>query len=80
MSKKYKLPMPNAKLVKKIYKISGMHCPSCATLIECDLEDVGVKAWASYPKEELMVEFDENKIDEKKIIELIKKSGYDSSG
>jgi copper chaperone CopZ len=67
-------------MIKRTFKIKGMHCPSCATLVECDLEDAGVKASASYPKEELMVEFDESKIDEKRIIELIKKSGYDLSG
>lgn len=61
-------------MTKKIYKISGMDCASCAQMIELDLEDAGFKATCSYPKEELEIETDEG--DEKKIHEVIKKSGY----
>lgn len=61
---------------KKIYKISGMDCDSCAKLIELDLEDAGVKASCSYPKETLEIEFDGTKNTENKIKEIISKSGY----
>ncbi len=60
-------------MTKSIYKIHGMDCVSCASLIEMDLEDAGIKASCSYPKETLEVEGDH---DEKKVIEIVKKSGY----
>ena len=64
-------------MTKKTYKLKGMDCASCATLIEMDLEDVGVKASCSYASEILNVEFDENKIKEEKIKQLVKSSGYE---
>ena len=59
--------------MKKIYKISGMNCPSCASLLELDLEDAGVKAKCSYPKSTVEVEEDGNFVNIKKVVE---KSGY----
>ena len=64
-------------MIKKTYKVRGMDCASCATLIEMDLEDVDVKAKCSYPKDLLEVEFDEKKIKEEKIKEVVKRSGYE---
>jgi len=64
-------------MVKKKFKVDGMHCSSCAMVIEGDLEDGGAnKAACSYAKQELEVEFDEKKLDEKKIKEIVQKSGY----
>ena len=60
----------------KIYKIKGMHCASCASMIELDFEDVGIKASCSYPKETLEVDGD---VDPKKIVEIVKNSGYSVS-
>ncbi len=58
-------------------KIEGMHCTSCAMNIDFDLEDLGVKsAKTSYAREETEVEFDSDKVSEKKIVETIKKTGY----
>ena len=48
-------------------------------LIESDLEDVGVKASCSYAKETLEVEFDEAKVNEEKLKDLVKSSGYQLS-
>jgi len=64
--------------MKKTYLIKGMHCNSCATSINDALKDLeGVKsAKVSYEKGEAIVEFDDNKINSKKIIEEIKKVGY----
>ncbi|HUC95207.1 MAG TPA: cation transporter [Candidatus Saccharimonadales bacterium] len=59
--------------MKKIYKISGMNCASCASMIELDLEDAGIKAKCSYLKSILEIE---GKHDPKKVIETVKKSGY----
>ncbi len=57
----------------KTYKIKGMDCAACATLLEMDLEDAGIKASCSYPKETLEIDDD---YDLKKIEEIVKKSGY----
>ena len=53
-----------------------MDCASCAQLLELDLEDAGVKAACSYPKETLEVEFDPQKLDEIRIKEIVEQSGY----
>ncbi|MBI4062600.1 cation transporter [Candidatus Gottesmanbacteria bacterium] len=63
-------------MIKKTYKVIGMDCTSCAMLIESDLEDAGVKASCNYARETLEVEFDEQKIVEDKIREIVKASGY----
>lgn len=54
-----------------------MDCASCATLIELDLEDLGVASKCSYTKETLEIEFDEKKISEEKITKIVKHSGYE---
>lgn len=65
-------------MIKKKLKIQGMHCASCAINIDFDLEDLkGIKsAKTSYAKQECEVEFDPVKIEEKDLIETIKKAGY----
>jgi len=60
----------------KIYKIKGMHCASCASMIELDLEDAGIKAKCSYAGSSLEVD---GKHDTKKVADIIKKSGYSVS-
>lgn len=50
-----------------------MNCSSCASMIELDLEDAGIKAKCSYPKSTLEVEGDGNFVNIKKVVE---KSGY----
>jgi copper chaperone CopZ len=57
----------------KIYKIQGMDCASCASMIELDLEEVGIKCKCSYAKQTLEVE---GAHDLKKVKEVVKKSGY----
>ena len=63
-------------MVKKTYKITDMHCTSCALLIEAELEDIGAKSACSYAKGEVEVEFDPQKITEEAILASIKKAGY----
>jgi copper chaperone CopZ len=63
--------------MKKIFKISGMHCTSCGFLVEEELEAIGAKAKASYQKSEVEVEFDEKKITEAQIAQAVKKAGYE---
>ncbi|MFH0797896.1 MAG: heavy metal translocating P-type ATPase, partial [Candidatus Woesearchaeota archaeon] len=58
--------------------VSGMHCASCATLINKALSKIeGVKqANVNYSTSKATVEFDENKLNEKKIIDAIVSKGY----
>ena len=63
---------------KNKLKIKGMHCVSCAMNIDFDLEDLdGVKSVnTNYAKAECVVEYEEEKVNEEKIMETIKKTGY----
>ncbi len=58
----------------KKYKLTGMHCPSCAMNIEGELEDGGINARVNFAKSELTVDSGEN--NEKKLTEIVKKLGY----
>lgn len=60
----------------KIYKITGLDCPSCATLLESDLEEQGIKCKCSYAKESLEVKGGH---DFEIVEETVKKSGYNIS-
>ena len=64
-------------MTKKTFKIKGMHCTSCAMVIESDLEDAGVKARCNYASEFLDVEFDDAKVSVDKIHSVVKQSGYE---
>ncbi len=58
--------------------IEGMHCASCAVLIQKSLEKVsGVKtAHVNYAVQKAHVEFDEKQANENALIEAVKKRGY----
>lgn len=59
-------------------KIDGMHCSSCAMLIDGDLEELeGVKSSVTnYYRQECEVEIDADNIETATIIETVKKTGY----
>ncbi len=63
---------------KKILKIKGMHCASCATLIERKLKKVPgvINANVNYATEKASVEYEED-IDEKLLRGAVKSAGYD---
>jgi copper chaperone CopZ len=65
-------------MIKKKFKIEGMHCVSCAMNIDGELEDTkGVKsASINFAKGIVEVEYDPAKLSEEKIIKTIKSSGY----
>ncbi len=50
-----------------------MDCPGCATMLEMDFEDVGIKCKCSYVKGKMEIE---GKHDFAKVESVIKKSGY----
>ena len=63
---------------KMSFKISGMHCTSCAMNIDGELEDTdGVReACTSYVKGVTEVVFEDDKLNLKKILTIIEKVGY----
>ncbi len=69
-----------SKIIKKKLTIEGMHCSSCAMNVDFDLEDLdGVRmSKTNYAKQETEIEFDEEKVSEKDIIEQIKNTGYNA--
>ncbi len=64
-------------MIKKIYKVKGIHCSSCPLVIEGELEDIGAKARCNYRSEMLEVEYDEAKLDEAKIRAAVASAGYE---
>ncbi len=64
----------------KTFKISGMHCTSCAMNIDGELEDTEgvVEANTNYAKQETAVKFDSDKVNNQKVVEIIKKVGYEA--
>jgi copper chaperone CopZ len=64
--------------VKIKLKVEGLDCSSCALSIDFDLEDVDgvISAKTNYAKQETEVEFDENKVSLKQILDTFKKIGY----
>jgi copper chaperone CopZ len=65
--------MPILKPAKKTYCVGGLDCASCASMIELDLEEIGICAKCSYSKGTLEIEEPHN---EKQVIEIVKKAGY----
>jgi P-type Cu+ transporter len=62
--------------IKKSFKIKGMHCTSCAMLIEGELEDKGANASCSYAKSTVDVEYDPDKLSEQDIEQAVRVAGY----
>ena len=60
-------------------KTKGMHCSSCEMLVKDSLEELdGVNtANADHKSGVISVDFDDNKVNEKDIIEVIKLEGYE---
>ncbi len=61
---------------KRTFHIDGMHCVSCAMLIEGELEDRGVSAACSFAKATVDVEYDPTKVTEDVIKQAVKAAGY----
>ncbi len=62
---------------EEVFKIVGMHCANCAVTIQKSLEKVGVKASVSLASEEAKVAYDPETIPPKKILEAVRRAGYD---
>ncbi|MDZ4672447.1 MAG: heavy-metal-associated domain-containing protein [Phototrophicales bacterium] len=68
-------------MTKEQFKITGMHCTSCAMNIEGELEDLQgiIKADVNFPKQITHVEYDEKIVSAQQIITTIEKLGYQVS-
>lgn len=65
-------------MMKIQFKITGMHCSSCAMNIEGELEELqGVKqANVHFAKQTTQIEYDETQISSQQLITTIEKLGY----
>jgi len=65
-------------MVKKTFRVEGMHCPSCPMEVESIEDDLpGIKrVSASYQKGQMVVEYDESEVSEAQIIAAVAKHGY----
>ncbi len=65
-------------MLKKTFKIPDMTCVNCAMKLEALEDDLdGVKRVdASYHKLQMVIEYDETKLTEEKIVAAVKKKGY----
>jgi len=62
--------------MKKIFKIEGMTCNSCASRIEEGLKDLVKGVHVNFAEEKAEVYFDEDKVSEEEIIKKIEEIGY----
>ena len=63
-------------MTKIFLNIKGMHCESCAKLIESEMENEVKKIKVSFSNGKAEIEFDEEKISEDEIKNKIKSLGY----
>lgn len=61
---------------KIVLNIKGMHCKSCAKLIEDSLKEKGVTAAVDFENGKAKIIYDEEKIKIGDIINIIKEKGY----
>ena len=66
-------------MMKKTFKVNGMHCKSCEMLVADSLEELdGVgSAMLSHEKGTAEVTYDSNKMNDDKIRDIIKQEGYE---
>jgi len=62
-------------MTQKKYKIGGMTCPHCVMAIEIELDEIGVNS-REVKIGSAVVEFDESKISEDKVVNAIEEAGY----
>lgn len=63
-------------MTTKTLTIDGIHCASCAMLIEGELEDIGAAANCSWVARTVEVSYDPAKLTDKDIHAAIGRAGY----
>ena len=69
-------PFKKGKKSVDTYPVIGMHCASCAAMIESELDDAGIKASCSYAKQTIEVN-NEKPVNPQKLKKIVQKAGYD---
>jgi len=67
-------------MIKKVFQVMDMHCPSCEMMVESIEDDLpGIqRVKASYQKARIEVEYDETIVGEAQIIAAVKQKGYEA--
>ncbi|MFZ5534747.1 MAG: cation transporter [Patescibacteria group bacterium] len=60
----------------KTYQIAGMHCASCAMLIEGELEDRGIIGRCSFAKQTLEVDTEDAEAVDMTVEDAVTAAGY----
>jgi copper chaperone CopZ len=63
-------------MIKKTLHVDGIHCASCAMLIEGELEDIGAAANCSWTARKVEVSYDPAKLTDTDIHAAIARAGY----
>jgi copper ion binding protein len=65
-------------MIKQVFRVTDMHCSNCVMRIEGLEDDLpGVqRVRASYKKQQVEVEYDDNKVSATQIAAAIQKLGY----
>ena len=65
-------------MVKQVFRVTDMHCTNCVMRIEGLEDDLpGVqRVRASYKKQQVEVEYDENRVSADQIVAAIQQLGY----
>jgi copper ion binding protein len=65
-------------MVKQVFRVADMHCSNCVMRIEGLEDDLpGVqRVRASYKKQQVEVEYDENKVSADQVVAAIQQLGY----
>ena len=65
-------------MVKQVFRVTDMHCSNCVMRIEGLEDDLpGVqRVRASYKKQQVEVEFDDNQVRADQIVAAIRQMGY----
>jgi copper chaperone CopZ len=68
------------KPMKRTFRIPDMHCTACVMRLESIEDEIPgvIRIDASYHKQQIVVEFDEKQVDDKKIIAAVKAKGYNA--
>lgn len=67
-------------MTKTLFRVEGMSCEHCVRAVKNTVEDLegAVSAKVELSAKTAEVEYDENILDKKNIIEAIKEEGYDA--
>jgi len=66
-------------MIKRTFKVEGMHCASCAKSVETmlgSIEGIG-SANVNFADESVLVEYDDSKVEEEKMKDHVQQIGYD---